>query len=101
MASVFKRKGFGVISAIVAFCGIVMIAAALSTQYWVNVDLVHEEPTTEKNKTMKEKDGGTKHFGLFAGSASESFGLGERERDFKGKYRLFVSLFDGFRNHGL
>ncbi|XP_020898187.1 clarin-2 [Exaiptasia diaphana] len=84
MASVFKRKGLGILSAIVAFCGLVMIAAALITEYWVNADLRYEVQVTENNRTStKEQDGGTKHFGLFSGSTAQNLGLGSRERDFK------------------
>lgn len=83
MASVLKRKGLGILSAIFAFCALLMVVAALATEYWVNTDLIIKKDTAKGNQTAK--DGGNKHFGLFSGSATKNFGLGGRSRDFKGK----------------
>lgn len=84
MANVIKRKGMGILSAIFAFGAIIMIAAALSTQYWVNADLVYKTVSTGNQSTQETNDGGQKHFGLFSGSTTTNVGLGNRARDFKG-----------------
>jgi len=75
MASIFKRRGTAVVAAVYAFVALVMIVAALLSEYWVIADLEREVG----NSTQK---GGSKHFGLFNGESKQDFGLGARERDF-------------------
>lgn len=75
--SIFKRRGTAVAAAAFAFVALVMIVAALLSEYWVMADLEREVG----NSTQK---GGSKHFGMFKGVSHQDFGLGARERDFKG-----------------
>jgi len=67
-----------------------MIVAALLSEYWVMADLEREVG----NSTQK---GGSKHFGMFEGVSKQDFGLGARERDFKGKLiedqKYFEAIF--------
>lgn len=77
MASIFKRRGTAVVAAGFAFIALVMIVAALLSEYWVLADLEREVG----NSTQK---GGSKHFGLFNGESKQDFGLGARERNFAG-----------------
>lgn len=76
--SIFKRRGTAVVAAAFAFVAFVMIVAAMLSEYWVMADLEREVG----NSTQK---GGSKHFGMFKGVSQQDFGLGARERDFKGK----------------
>lgn len=77
MATIFKRRGTAVAAAAFAFIALVMIVAALLSEYWVMADLEREIG----NSTQK---GGSKHFGMFNGESKQDFGLGARKRDFKG-----------------
>lgn len=84
MANVIKRKGMGILSAFFAFGAIIMIAVALSTEHWVNANLILKTTTTGNQSSQQPTDGGIKHFGLFTGSTTKNFGLGNRPREFKG-----------------
>lgn len=78
MANIFKRKGLGIVTAVLSFCALVMIVMALVTEHWAYADLLKMEGNTTA-------PGGTKTFGLFNGHTVKNFGLGGRERKFKGK----------------
>lgn len=86
-SSIFKRRGTAVAAAVFAFVAFVMIVAALLSKYWVMADLEREVG----NSTQK---GGSKHFGMFEGVSKQDFGLGARERDFKGKLRADQKYFE-------
>lgn len=86
-SSIFKRRGTAVAAAVFAFVAFVMIVAALLSEYWVMADLEREVG----NSTQK---GGSKHFGMFEGVSKQDFGLGARERDFKGKLKENQKYFE-------
>lgn len=78
MANIFKRKGLGIVAAVLSFCALGMIVMALVTEQWVSADLQRKSGNTTSS-------GGTKTFGLFDGHSVTTFGIGDRERKFKGK----------------
>ena len=86
--SIFKRRGTAVAAAVFVFVAFVMIVAALLSKYWVMADLERQVG----NVTQK---GGSKHFGMFEGVSKQDFGLGARERDFKGKLEACQKKFVG------
>ncbi|EDO37104.1 predicted protein [Nematostella vectensis] len=79
MAKVFKRKGMGLFSAIIALAALVLIIVAIITEYWVMADL---QRTVLTNGTAVSQTGGSKTFGLFKGTSSKDYGLGNRQRNF-------------------
>lgn len=81
MATIFKRRGTAVTAATFAFIALVMIVAALLSEYWVMADL-------ERSVGNSKQKGGSKHFGMFKGVSKQDFGLGARERDFEGKTKF-------------
>ena len=83
MATIFKRRGTGIVAASFAFIAFVMVVAALLSEYWVMADLEREVG----NLTQK---GGSKHFGMFTGVSKQDFGLGARERSFKGENKAYL-----------
>ena len=87
--SIFKRRGTAVVAAAFAFVAFVMIVAALLSEYWVMADL-------EREVGSSMQKGGSKHFGMFKGVSHQDFGLGARERDFKGKL-YFTKTYKSLR----
>lgn len=86
-SSIFKRRGTAVAAAVFAFVAFAMIVAALLSEYWVMADLERQVG----NSTQK---GGSKHFGMFKGVSKQDFGLGARERNFKGKLKAGQKNFE-------
>jgi hypothetical protein len=78
MANIFKRKGTGIMTAVISFGALVMIVMALVTRHWVTAALLKKSGNTTTA-------GGTKSCGLFDGYSAKNYGLGHRERLFKGE----------------